>query len=477
MAVKDQKTIKVPTAIRATRLERQSDSQNINIGGFKNETTILNYTDKPVYIKTQGNAPYAIQPMRDRSRSAIGMNHIEIRTCATVQTQVDMAATYDFVRKMEEGGVSLSLEARNLLEKLQKDFNDVRRIRPNTSSNSHSFYVLESEIDRVGYAYVKECGFLVSFHDAIASEQHPHSNEAWSSPDTRSYAEARHAAGNFISVVDNSHHHARYYYFSAKQIVEVEPTADPSKDPGVYFNKMVYREGRNIIETEYMNFDQAREMLGLYSTREEALSAGDPDRILRSEELRLKAENEAIRREIEAVRIRADQERLNHETELARVRFEAQVKKEKIEMNTAERKEKIDSKSTKRKEKFEKKSTKRKDKSEERSFVLKSAESFVKIAPAAVATVLMVAGGIAIGRQSGSKSSSSIGRYSGFTGDTAMSGSGSVHGAIMEAMTMTTPPIDEHKMYEDALGCKVKEIRRDRHGNIDRIFEVVDCTR
>lgn len=378
--------------IKPIRLESGTHHAAFNAGGLRQEISILNNTHSVLYVKNQGNVPYAVAPIRDRVNTPHPKAHVEIRITTSLHNCHDFKATLNLANKIVNEKVATSFEAKALFGKL----NDVIEAEPiasrhNNVSTMHSFLVNENDINREGYVYIRECNLLLSFREDIVFEHHPYSNEAWTAPDIRSYAESRQASGNFIRVIDNDNIRDHWYYYSAKSLVEVRSVQDPTKETGVYFSSLSYENGVNLVKTEFMTFQEAEHRLGLYATKEAALTNGNPEQLLSVEEARYKAEYERTRKELEDMKTVLERERLEHEqhrsrlaAELEHAKFNASIRKEKIDMRSEERKEQYEDRSLKRKDKADKKEKKRKHKLEKANATVKSIELAAKIAPIAI---------------------------------------------------------------------------------------------
>lgn len=392
--------------IKPGRAERGASIRGLNVGGFNQSISVYNFTDEVVYIKTQGNVPVAISPLHGKIGGSIPQKHIEIRVTSSINNSADFGQTVELVNDIIRDGITTSHETKGFIEKIRGlvDREPVLS-RHNTVEDMNIFIIRESELLAETCCFIRECNLMLSHSRAMVMEHHPYSNEAWSTPDIRSHKESRQASGNFIRVVDNDNLRDKWYYYSAKKVVEVEAVQDRSKDSGVYFSELVHKDGVNYVTTRYLNFQEASEELGLYTTREDAVTNGNPELLVTVEDARHKSEIEkmklkleSMRQQAEQLKIEADQYRLKYEMELSRVKHEATLQREEIDVKSLKRKDNFEEKATVRKDNFEKRSSKRKEKQEEASFVFKAAEAVVKSAPLILTGVAAIGIGIALGR-------------------------------------------------------------------------------
>lgn len=391
--------------IKAERGDHGILNANRNNFGFTQNIAVYNFTDRPVYVKTQGNATFVVHPIRHLVGSSTARSHIEVRVTSGVSGRVDFNATLELMERLLDDGLYMSPEAHGLKEKLQS------LIAANAFKPQHNKVDVFSPyiVDEANFptddtiVYVKECNLTLSFSKETTLEHHPQSSEAWSSPDVRSYQEARQAAGNFIRVVDNEDHHQNWFYYSAKHVVEVKSVHDASKENGVYFTKLVYKDGANRLENDFATFEEAGVKFGVYTTREEALTGGNPEQLASIEETKWKVQLEAARKELDEVRLENDLVKNKHERELLDVKRDAAVVKENIEMKQVERKAKVEKKSSKHKEKHEKRSLDRKEKHEEKTLAIKAAETAIKFGPVILTAALAITATMLSTRNNNSK--------------------------------------------------------------------------
>lgn len=392
--------------VRTTKAQRTEDCANIrhfNAGGFQQSISLLNFTDKPLYVKTQGNAPFVLMPIRGKIQGSISQPHIEIKVTSGVKTNQDFSETLQLANQILTEKIPTSLESKKLFGKIQSNIESEAVIsRHYGIEDANYFTIMEHDVLADGFSFIRECNLLLSFERSIVFEHHPQSNESWTAPDIRDYEESRQASGNMIRIIDNDNLRDKWYYFSAKQVVEVTASQDRTKDSGVYFTQLLYENGANRIETEFMSFAEAEDRLGLYTTKEAAITNGNPEHLVSAEEARYKVQLENARREIEVLKQEADAQRTRHDIEISRIKFDAAVKKEKLEMSATERKDKLEEKSSKRKDSFDKKEKKRKNKAEKLSFGIKAAEFGMKAVPV-VAGLMALGLGYMAGRDKSNK--------------------------------------------------------------------------
>lgn len=399
--------------LKAAEQPSGTATTNSCLGGFEQKMSISNYTGQAVYIKTQSNIVFAIAPIGNEVVSKhLDQNLVEIRIDYQLSGAADFKETLDLINHTLTSGVPLSPANFELTEAVRARIDRDPIIGRHRRLNHVQHFIVNGADLTNGFGYVKELNLMLSFSKAIIAEPHPQSNESWTAPDPRSYSEARQASGNFIRIVDNEQVYPSWFYWSAREVIEVTPTIDRSKVSGVYYSRLKNDNGINGLDTEYLTFEEATERLGLYTTREEAKSNGDPERLIKHEDGRLAVENRSLElqlskekhklQEIEHIVSTKKKEIELLKSDLEHQRFLNERRSEDIKLSSLELKDAIEQSARVRDEVYSKKKAlreeikarrddhydriekKRKTKYEETSFTLKIAETVVKNAPAII---------------------------------------------------------------------------------------------
>lgn len=193
------------------------------------------------------------------------------------------------------------------------------------------------DIKSNGSLYIPESDVLLQYNRLDVSIPHPFSKNGHAIAEYHRVAEDKKITGVFIELIDNENNIDKRYMYVANQIMEIPVTKDKTKESGVYFTKAINNKFNDVhIKPEFYTFDEATDYLGLFKTKEEANTGGNPKIVsqaklaeLEERLLQLKHNNQ-----IEQSEKQAEITRLIHEVELAkaetiRVKQEAEVNKHK----------------------------------------------------------------------------------------------------------------------------------------------------
>ena len=281
-----------------TTVEYNVKDGSIPVGAVTVQQQYTNYTTRMIYIKNQGNAVFAIHP--ERRAVSNHVPHLEIRVTYHVRCSDSMLATRDLVTSMLNEGVAVSKEADCVVKCIQEY---VRINQDRSLLNNFSFVKVirlpEEELNIGDKCYVRELDLVVSAHKHGMLSAHPNSNEGFSQNNLDAARIAHTHGGVMVTVVDNKREVPMYFMYAGKRVIEIPTIVDHKRDSGVY--SWISTKGtRDLVPCqEFMSVQDAREKLGLYASRYEAESNGNPERLLEAEEARLKSELKQKEREIQ----------------------------------------------------------------------------------------------------------------------------------------------------------------------------------
>jgi hypothetical protein len=222
----------------------------------------------------------------------------------------------------------------------------------NNIRHSNEVITIDDKVD-VGMAkknfrlYSMTSDLLIAEGLGNVKVSHPYSPEARAKNHVVEPMKSIPLTGVFVDLIDNEQEVSCRYMYAAKQLVEIPARQDPSRPSGVYFTYGTNVHGDEILVTpKFFSLEDAKEKLGMYPTKEETMTHGNPTLINRSEEERYKSDNLRISHEVEQLRLQN-----------ARL-------KEEIANKEMERNEDYDTRKKQRDEFFETRSYERKDSSE-----------------------------------------------------------------------------------------------------------------
>lgn len=139
-------------------------------------------------------------------------------------------------------------------------------------------------IRELGILYLHEEDLVLSLESRSHEFMHPFSSEGHMNPGQLKFVEDSQASGMFIELIDNERQTSSRFMFIGKRIVEVHAKPDANRKSGVYYSHLERHplSGDNL-ERQYCTVDQAEEFVGLYKTRDDAMSGGNPEIISKTE--------------------------------------------------------------------------------------------------------------------------------------------------------------------------------------------------
>lgn len=357
-------------------------SSSFNTSGVSITVDFTNWTNRTIYLKTQTNVPIAIEPsMNTLSRDP--QPHLEVRITYTLKTNGSFAKTKELMDNIIINDKILSSEARSFYEKMQQaidleprvgmhhnfKFSAIRKVREGELANNKSVYLREADI-------------VATYDKSVILKPHPNSNESFQQLDVEMNQSYQGLAGTFLRVIDNEQLVPVWYFYSGRQLIEVPPIYDESKESGVYVTISTKNEGHSLrVDTEFMTFKEAEEKIGLYKTKEEAMTYGNPLELIRLEEARIADNERKLKAELLSLRQTHEREQIQAERELANLRNSNAILKESLEIQSKRRQDLYEEMGLSRKDKFDKRDKKRKKKYEEKAAKLKWTSELIKYVP------------------------------------------------------------------------------------------------
>lgn len=273
-----------------------------------------------------------------------------------------------------------------------------------------------SMIERNAVSYVAECDVMLSLDTTLKDKPHPRSPEGKIRYEFLQQNKNPAMVAMSVQVVDNEMRKRVRYMYAAKRVVAVPSEEDLTRQSGVYFTLNAQDEtDRFSPNSAFLTFEQAEQMIGLYGSQDEAITAGNPEVSNQLEDLRLSQElktlensNRRLSLELEAQRAETARYKdasetakanLQHAAELHRIaRDEVQAiskdvraeEQEKFKMSKELDKTEREIALEKKLKKLNLKATKRKDYYENRSAKRKDTAELIKYIPVAIAAATSI---------------------------------------------------------------------------------------
>lgn len=279
---------------------------------------IVNWSNKPIYVKLQNNIPLVIEPSPNHQLIHPADFCVKFHMNIRILTRSSATETANYLSQIKHNGLAMSTQTQELLAALEDYIN--RRPNINRRSDTQFNFTLEgiinrSEMQNNNIVHHQETNIIVGLRKEDLLRPHPSSPAGLQLTDLYSNPETTDHAGLFIKIIDNHQTYPSRFFYSGKQLIEVPCHIDQTKANGVYA-VVLSKEGPGLrTRSEFLTYEQAEVEFGLFKTREEAMTAGNPERFFELEESKSKEREKELSRELAELRHRTELERQKAEAE------------------------------------------------------------------------------------------------------------------------------------------------------------------
>lgn len=352
----------------------------VNISNLEIRTRLTNFTGKTLYLKTQHNVPFVVEPEQNILTPREKLDHLKIEIAYTINDVSSAKKTLSIIDAFVSNNLHCSQEAAIVRSQIHENY--FNRSRYETASMKMTIVLSRTislaSITDAKLGFIPEISAIVTVNQAMIAIPHPYSPEGIENIHFSKVLENHGQTGVMVKVIDNDQLAKYRYYYSAKRLVRVESIQDHRRESGVYVTTTGVNETRRV---QFMSFLEAEDNVGLYKSQEEAITHGDPSRIAEIEESKLKIKEKELNRQLLAEKANTAKIKEDYERVSAALSNATLVNKANLEALAAERKERNEQNSEARKDYYEERSYERKD----------SSEAF-KLIPVAIGVVVGVAG-------------------------------------------------------------------------------------
>ena len=378
-----------------THYQKDSNCINYKTASLSINTEYSNFTGVMIYVKTQNNIPFAVDPNFRTASTDEPRANFEIKITYRLHNNDGIVNTFELLQGLIQHNSIQGTDAEEILKRISalyiKDAS-----RTNKLDFSFTIYkrILLEEINRNRSVYVRETDLVISKDKVGVTLPHPNSSEGLQQFDIERNKDYQGQAGVFVRVVDNENLAKVRYYYSGMHLITVPSTNDDQRESGVYCTiSSTAPDGLILPVSKFFSFEDAESNIGLYRTQEEALSHGDPELALRAEEARSKNEERRLTRELIEVKHKSEMEANKAKHELETIKSENARLKESIDLNKTlrdntfdvvkkDRDVEFDTLKRHREDYYDDRNVKRKDYYEERSSDRKDTSELIKFIPA-----------------------------------------------------------------------------------------------
>lgn len=338
-----------------------------NLAQFRFSQFYINEGDEDIFVTLRNNLPVRIKSNEGGYRNS---SNFIIRNVYVFQNIHIINDTINNITKIKKNYPNSS----NDLDVIK----DVLLQRVKGEFSAYCEVVIDRNFDLMelsdyGNTYIPECDTLLSYKTLDLSCPHPFSNEGSSINNylQNSYR-YRSSATLCIDIVDNENNIDKRYLYVAKSLIELKTIKDDTRSSGVYFT-VAKDDGTDNPQLTTNNYpiSDLEEKLGIYSTKEEAMTGGDPNEVHKRIMLGLQQENEILKatntkneQETTAELLRLKEEADKRHLDLERIKKEYAFQAEEIARQKSEREDIYSKKKHEREDYYSERSHSRKDDSE-----------------------------------------------------------------------------------------------------------------
>jgi hypothetical protein len=345
-----------------------SDGLNLkeNLASFKISQFYENNTNEDVVVLLRNNLPIRVP------KHVTGFSHgktFNIKTAYTFNSHNTIIDTINGSTEILKNYSTQNEDLHLIKTALLNNYNNDRH-------TNYCCVVIERQVDlqtlkQDEVLYMPECDTLLCFRNIDLSKPHPFSENGQAISEYHKFISNRKVSGVFVELIDNENNIGNRYMYVAKQLVEIPARKDPNKKSGVYFTKAVNDKFDDIqIQPEFYDFDNSEDYLGLYRTKEEAMTGGNPDNIS-------KVELKQLEQKLLHAKLEHDREKVIRDREVSELQRNLEISK----LETLRAREEADRAKVVRADAYDQRSKIREDYYEDRSYQRKDTHELIKYLP------------------------------------------------------------------------------------------------
>lgn len=242
--------------------------------------TYTNTSDRELYITDRSNLPI-LAPVVNSSTARPGL--LTIYKAIVLDNRMMIGRT--------TGTIAASMAAFvNTADDLMPIFRQLERANVVNDMWTHVRIVLSYDVNvktqlAGGEVYLNDLDLMVTDAEHLNKRPHPYSHGAQLNREAMTLSEGRKVSGVFVELIDNNSDVTKRYMVMAKQLMEIPVQKNPARNSGVYITHVNYAGLDTAhVKPGFSTFEEAEEKFGLYRTKEEAISGGIPELLMKVEE-------------------------------------------------------------------------------------------------------------------------------------------------------------------------------------------------
>jgi len=277
---------------------------------FKIVQLFINNSNIDIAVLGRNNLPIIINKGTGGSNNVFtGYGNFIIRTLYHFNSKSRIVSTINAIQAYKEKYKIVQEDLELLLKGLLLSFDRDKNLSFITIGIDKE--IPSKTIKEFGSVYLTDCDFLVMDSSSLFEHVHPYSQEGLARSNHEEFIIENKVSGIFMELIDNDRTVKNRYCYIAKHLIEVPVLVDMNKNSGVYFTTVNFDSLDNAtIVPEYCTIDEAETVLGLFKTKEEAISGGNPDILSRIEESKYKIELNEAKQLYEKTKMKFETEQL-----------------------------------------------------------------------------------------------------------------------------------------------------------------------
>lgn len=346
----------------------------------------INYTSAPVFVKNQNNETVVVNQTDNKYADDHERDNFVVMMTHDFKSGIGIRLTHDFLSEQAEAGIFLSDSSLALLNTLRNYCRQfAQTATPKPAAFQTRVITMGADLEKADSIYCQQTNLLISQNLEIASTYHINSGMGVHRAEHQRLFGKEFQHGVLVRVVDNEMLHPYRYYYAGKELIRVRSVRDEAIASGVYVTSYnVKKDGFNPERQDCVySFEEAKVAIGLFPSQEEAMSHGNPEKIMEIEEARLKAEEARLRQKgfesksvLEEEKSKAALDRIAFEREKAEL--EAMKERHRLEDEEARRQLEFERERLKLKDEEDRAARKRQDEEERRQLELERERAKVK---------------------------------------------------------------------------------------------------
>lgn len=361
-----------------------------NLADFRCSQFYINNTNSDIIVVHRNNLPVII------GKAANGYNSGKtfiIRNVYHFVTRDRMVSCINAIQAYKKQYNNSESELEILLDVLLKTFNNNRDTRIATIAIDRTVDI--NQVREHKRLYVPDTDIMLHLDNFDLAYPHPYSSQGRATADYKDFISTKKTSGIFVELIDNENNIKSRYMYVAKRLMEIPVRKDKYRATGVYFSSAQCDRLDDIhIEPQFYSFDEAEQTIGLYKNKEEALSGGNPEHLIKSEYQQKATDLLQAKQDLEQVKHENRIKDLNRTEEISKLKHQQEIKEMELKAKISELEhmnEEIKKHNVRLKEEAEIRSKTRSDYYEERKHSREDTSAVIKYAPAVLLAMLSAA--------------------------------------------------------------------------------------